>query len=185
MLRKITLLLLAVLMVSFYAFGQDEEGCSDCSSCSAGCSDSTMEIRADAEMSVKRNFFQRLLGIPATKNPVNNACWTYNDGILTIDLNKSPELKINGGAFRIDDESLPEKAIIIHGDDGKYYAFRNKCTHSGRMLDPVPGGFTVQCCSIGKSTWDYTGKLLSGSAKGDLKSYPVECKDNMLYISMK
>lgn len=54
----------------------------------------------------------------------------------------------------------------------------------GRRIDPVPGTSHLRCCSVGKATFDYDGKVISGSAKGPLLRYSVEIKENKLLISL-
>ncbi len=143
------------------------------------------EVKIMADKSVKRNFFQRLFGIPATKKPKNPDCWNYSGGKLTVILNKAPELSNKGGAIQIEGGNLTERVLIIHGDGGQFHAFHNKCGHGGRRLDPVPGGLTVQCCSVGKSTYDYNGKVLSGSSKEPIKVYPVALEEGNLIIALE
>ncbi|MBZ0264803.1 Rieske 2Fe-2S domain-containing protein [bacterium] len=129
--------------------------------------------------------FQRFAGKPATKLPKSNDCWSFKGNKLTIDLAKFPDLSIKGTALRCEGEDLTDPVLVIHGDDGKFHAFRNKCTHGERRMDPVPGGFTVQCCSVGKSTFDYDGHVLKGSADKPIIVYPVELMDdNKLIISI-
>jgi nitrite reductase/ring-hydroxylating ferredoxin subunit len=134
----------------------------------------------DATRSLKRNIFQRLLGKCVTREPIERDSWRYSDGKLEVDLSKIPELSDPGSAVRLEGDELPERLLLVHGDDGEYRLFRNRCTHGGRRLDPVPGASTVQCCSIGKSTFDYSGKLLAGSAKDDLVVYPVQIEGKKL-----
>jgi len=121
-----------------------------------------------------RNIFQRLFGLCATKLPSDPQCWTVKDGKVEIDINKAIEIKDPGTAIRLEGKLLPERLLVCHGTDDKYYAFVNKCKHMGRRLDPVPETQTVQCCSIGKSTYDYSGNAVSGPAKGTLNIFPVE-----------
>ena len=137
------------------------------------------------EKTLKRSFFQRLFGKPATQPPKDKECWTFTDGKVIVDLSRAPELSETGGAIRLEGNEIPERVLVIHGDDGNYYAFSNKCKHGGRRLDPVPCAGTVQCCSIGKSTYDYSGKVLSGSAKEDIIIYPVKFDDGKLIIEIK
>jgi len=79
--------------------------------------------------------------------------------------------------LRLEGKELTERILVVFGDDGQYYAFKNSCTHAGRRLDPIPGTNKVQCCSVGKSTFDYEGKKQSGSAEHDVHTYPVS-KEN-------
>jgi len=133
---------------------------------------------------LERNIFQRLLGICATKKPSDPQCWTVIDGKVEIDINKAIELKNPGSAIRLESKQLPARLLVCHGTDDKYYAYVNKCKHMGRRMDPVPETHTIQCCSIGKSTYDYSGKLVSGSAKGSLDTFSVEKSTDKIVIRL-
>jgi len=132
----------------------------------------------------KRGFFQRLFGKPVTQPPQDAGCWSYSNGTVVIELDKVPELAHAGGAIRLEGGNLPVKVLIIHGDDGNYHVFRNSCTHGKRCLDPVPGAGTVQCCSVGKSTFDYSGKVLRGGAKDNIVVYPVKVEEGRLRVQL-
>ncbi|THB68146.1 MAG: Rieske (2Fe-2S) protein [Desulfovibrio sp.] len=138
-----------------------------------------MEIKV-----MKRGFFNRILGRPATGLPSQPDCWTQENGTIRIDLAKAPELAEPGGALRIEDEKLDQRVLVVHGMDGSYHAFANSCTHGGRRLDPVPGTGTVQCCSVGHSTFDYQGKLLAGMAKEDITRYACSVENGMLTVDL-
>ncbi|MGB5156288.1 Rieske 2Fe-2S domain-containing protein [Desulfobacterium sp. N47] len=124
--------------------------------------------------SSKRNFFQRILGLPVTSEPKDSNCWSYSGGKLVLDLNKAPELKKPGGAIRLEGKDLPERILVFFGEDKKYHVFRNRCSHVGhRRLDPVPGTNTVQCCSVSKSTYDFSGNKIYGPAPHPVIKYDV------------
>jgi len=134
---------------------------------------------------LKRGFFQRVFGIPATPKPQAPDCWTYADGKLAIDLKKAKELKKPGGALRFEGGNLPERVLVVYGKDKKYRAYRNRCTHIGhRRLDPVPGTDTVQCCSVNKSTYDVNGNKIYGPAPKPIASYPAAAKGNRLVVTL-
>ena len=134
---------------------------------------------------LKRNFFQRLLGVPATAKPQNDSCWNYAGGKLTVELSKAPELNAPGGAARFEGSNLPARVLVVHCEDGEYRAFQNRCTHMGhRRLDPVPGTNTVQCCSVNKSTYDSEGNKIYGPAPGPVTRYPVEKDQENLIVSL-
>jgi nitrite reductase/ring-hydroxylating ferredoxin subunit len=129
--------------------------------------------------------FKRLFGICETKLPANSGCWTYADGKLEVSLDKAPELSQKGGAVRLEGPSLPKRVLVVHGQDGAFHAFPNRCTHLGhRRIDPVPEEDKIRCCSVGKSTFEYSGKLVSGSAKESLEPLAVESEGSKLIISV-
>ena len=128
---------------------------------------------------------KRLLGICATQVPANSGCWTYSDGKLEVILDKAPELSQKGGAVRLAGPSLPKRVLVVHGQDGAFHAFPNRCTHIGhRRIDPLPGEDKIRCCSVGKSTFEYSGKLISGSAKESLEPLALESDGSKLVISI-
>jgi nitrite reductase/ring-hydroxylating ferredoxin subunit len=132
---------------------------------------------------LKRNIFQRILGVPQTAKPVNPDCWYYSEGKLIIDLNRTPELKNKWGAIRIEGSDLPVRILLIAGEKGDYHAFHNRCSHFGhRRLDPVPATANVQCCSVNKSTYDLNGKKVYGPAPKPIKVFPVRHFDDKLTI---
>ncbi len=132
---------------------------------------------------MKRNIFQRIFGVSETKKPEMADCWNYEDGKLVINLNEASELRVPGGAIRLEGDNLPARVLVVCGENGEYRAYRNQCTHFGhRRLDPVPGTNTVQCCSINKSTFDSDGNQVFGPAPHSIKSYPVEKNQDKLSI---
>jgi len=134
------------------------------------------------DKSLNRNIIQRLFGMSETKEPKDKSCWSYKDGKIEIDLVKAPELTDGHCAVRFEGKGSPSRVLLIKDKDGFYYAFKNHCTHGDRRLDHVPGTETIQCCSVGKSTFDFGGLKLSGSAKADIKTYAVAKKKDKLYI---
>jgi nitrite reductase/ring-hydroxylating ferredoxin subunit len=144
----------------------------------------TQEVEIMQNTTLHRNIFQRILGICATKKPSNEGCWTFDEGKIVVDLARAPELSNINGAIRLEAKKLPERVLIIKGEDDRYYAFQNRCTHARRRLDPMPGMQQVQCCSIGKSIYDYNGKIISGLAKDDIRTYPVIVENGKLMITL-
>ena len=132
---------------------------------------------------LNRSIFQRLLGRPATSLPESNDFWSFNNGKVTVDLSQAPSLAKPGGAVRLEGD-LPKKVLVVHGEDGQYRAYENKCTHMGRCVDPVPGTETVQCCSVNAATFDLEGNKISGPAKSPLKTFPVIAEDGKLVIEI-
>ena len=134
---------------------------------------------------LQRSIFQRIFGIPATSKPQNKECWNYSNGQVTIFLDKAPELKKPGGAIRLEGRNLPKRLLVALGEDNRYYAFHNRCTHVGhRRLDYVPGAGTVQCCSVNKSTFDMTGAKVFGPAPASVTTFPVEAREGALIITL-
>jgi nitrite reductase/ring-hydroxylating ferredoxin subunit len=136
--------------------------------------------KADGELT----FMDRLKGDPLTELPQIEDAWMLEGDQLTLDLAKLPELDTLGGAVRIEGDVLANPVLVILGEDDNYYAFQNACTHAGRMIDPVAGTMTLECCSVSSSTFDYQGNVLSGPAEGALTSYALEKLGDQLIINL-
>jgi nitrite reductase/ring-hydroxylating ferredoxin subunit len=133
---------------------------------------------------LKRNIFQRIFGIPATKPASNPECWTYDKGALSVTLAKAPELERKGGALRIEGQQLPIRVLVYRDDDGKLRALDNKCGHMGRRIDPVPGEKCLQCCSVNAAAYDYDGKKLQGPGDKPMHALAVQEQDGKAIISL-
>jgi len=134
--------------------------------------------------SYKRNLIQRLFGIPFT-GLIEEPAWTYDSGVLKVALDRVPELLEQGGGIRIESDEMPVRVLIIHGDDGEYRAYENRCGHGGRRVDHVSGNSGLMCCSLGKSAWDYEGKNTGGPAETPLRAFRVENEDGVLVVILE
>ncbi len=130
------------------------------------------------------SFFSRLLGICKTNPPADASAWKMENGRLEVELAKTPELNSPGGAIRLEGQGLAKRLLLLRGEDGALHAFVNKCSHAGRRLDPLPGEARIQCCSVGKSVFDYQGRRISGSAKKDLAPLKVEEQEGRAVIEL-
>lgn len=135
-------------------------------------------------VSRKKSFWQRILGKCSTRPPVDASSWTHGDGKVIVDLARASELQNPGGAIRLEGNGFLDRVLVVHGHDGVFHAYHNDCPHGGRRIDPVGGEARLECCSVGKSTFDYNGTLLSGSAKGNLRVYPLEIVDGKLIVKV-
>ncbi|MBT4286145.1 MAG: Rieske 2Fe-2S domain-containing protein [Deltaproteobacteria bacterium] len=135
-----------------------------------------------SEKTLHRNFFQRLLGICQTKQPLDSNSWILEKSQIIIDLDKMSELSQPDSAVRLELDTFPNRILVIHTINDDFFAFRNKCTHAKRRMDHIPGTDQVQCCSIGKSTFSKSGKIVSGSAKKPIITYQIKKEENQLII---
>ena len=134
---------------------------------------------------LERSFFSRMLGIPATRLPMDPDCWSYANGVITVDLSRARELSQNGGALRVEGNGVPLRVLIVKNGKGEFLAYHNRCSHIGhRRLDPVPGTDTVQCCSVNKSTYDQAGQCIHGPARHPLRQFPVAVDGERLTVSV-
>lgn len=119
--------------------------------------------------------FQGIFRICQTKKPRDEQCWIYSAGKIVVEWARTPELQKPCGAIRLEGRRLPERVLVFYGIDGQFHALKNRCTDiMGRRIDPVVGKAALKCCCLPRSTFDYSGKPMTGPAKGSLKTYPVE-----------
>ena len=132
-------------------------------------------------------FSKQLIGICETRVLQDPESWKLSNHKIELDLNRVPELSQAGNAIRLEKDGLSVRVLVVHGVDNNFHAFKNRCTHysSGRRMDPVSGKALIRCCSIGKATFDYEGKVISGPAEKELTKYPVEIIENRLFISLQ
>jgi nitrite reductase/ring-hydroxylating ferredoxin subunit len=135
-----------------------------------------------AILGTQTDLFDRILGVSDTPLLENADAWTYEDHTLTLALDLIPELADPGTAVRLEDGSVPEPLLIVHGADSGYYAYINKCPHAKRRIDPLDG--KLECTSFSKSTFDYAGTVLSGPADSPLTTYTVARDGDQLVITL-
>jgi len=128
---------------------------------------------------------KKLLGICETSTPVNEDCWKYSNPNVEIALELAPELSEPGSAVRLEKKGLPERILLIKDHAGSFRAFKNRCTHMGRRIDPVRDSSNLKCCSLSGSLYDSEGNNLSGPAKKPLNPYSVRHEDNRLTVFLK
>jgi len=128
--------------------------------------------------------FAGLFGTSQTKKPKDLGCWEYSPGRVVIQWGRAPELHTPCGAIRLEGRGLSERMLVIYGIDGQFHAFRNKCPIWGTRLDPVPGTAAVCCNGWARSTFDYTGNIMSGPGKATLKTYKVEVNKCKVIITV-
>ena len=129
--------------------------------------------------------FKRIFGICETRPPANEGCWKHSKGEIEITLDMAPELSEPGSAVRLERRGLPDRILVIKGDDGNFRAFKNRCTHMGRRIDPVEGSSSLKCCSVSGSLYDNSGKKLLGPAKKPLTPYKVRQEENRLIVFLE
>ncbi len=130
------------------------------------------------------SILKKIFGICETSKPEDPGCWILSGGRVEIDLKRAGELSERGGAIRLEEKGLTDRILVIRGENGLFYAYKNKCTHMGRRIDPVSGSQYIKCCSVMGSRFGITGEVVSGPAKGALKVFEVKIEDNKLNIDI-
>ena len=129
-------------------------------------------------------FLKRIFGICETRLPGDPQAWSLQNGTVRIDLPRMPELAAPYSAVRLEGKGLDPRLLVFRGDDGRFRAVANRCTHMGRRIDVIAGHHTIECCSVSKSTFTYDGQPVGGAAKRPLTVYPVSQQGDTLSISL-
>jgi nitrite reductase/ring-hydroxylating ferredoxin subunit len=132
----------------------------------------------------RTNALKRLFCIAVSPPPADPGCWEFVGDTLTITLERAPELAVRGGALRLEDARLPDRVLVIRGQDGQLRAFRNRCACGGFRIDPVPDEEKIRCCTLAQSTYDYAGSPISGPAKKKLDLLPLRAEEDRLVIEL-
>lgn len=126
-------------------------------------------------------FLKALAGMCRT-DVLSPDLWEFDGDKATIVLSEVSQLKNPCGAVYLSGKGLKDPILVVHGDDGQFHCFSNRCGHMGRKLDPVPGEPILRCCSVSHSTYDYQGKVVSGPAKEVIQVYQSREHDGKLTI---
>lgn len=130
------------------------------------------------------SWWKRVLGICDTRRLQAPDSWRIEGRDLVLDLQRIAELRHPSGAVRLEGKGLAFRVLIVHGSDGRFHAFENRCTHMGRRIDPLPGANRVQCCSVSKSTFDYGGRPVSGAARNPIRVFETRQQDGLLFVHL-
>jgi hypothetical protein len=131
------------------------------------------------------NIFQRLFCVTISPLPSDTGCFAVDGDRLTILIDRAPELAPAGGALRIEDARLPDRVLVVHGEDGQLRAFRNRCACGGFRIDPVPGQQKIRCCTPMQSSYDYAGSPLSRTVNRSLDVLPSTVEGTTLTVDIR
>lgn len=103
--------------------------------------------------------------------------YSYGSSIQ-VDLNESPfDALLQEGNWVLH----PSEKVILVNYEGTLHAFSSVCTHK-KCSDAWVFGTTQATCTCHGSKFDYTGKLVQGPAKEDLKSFSISRMGNTLNL---
>ncbi|GEP98556.1 Rieske (2Fe-2S) protein [Chitinophaga cymbidii] len=107
------------------------------------------------------------------------------DGI-TIDKSAFLTGKSGSPAYRsfviVRNEALQYPICVYRFSDDRFSALWMRCTHQGAELQA--SGASLQCPAHG-SEFSNTGKVTSGPADNDLRTFPVSINNNQLFIDLR
>jgi cytochrome b6-f complex iron-sulfur subunit len=128
--------------------------------------------------------FQAILGICKTKQ-LDDELWSIKDGSLSFKLSDATDLaKEDGAVYLKKRQGMKDHVLVVHSGKDQYYAYKNRCTHFGRKIDPIPSQKKLKCCSINHSQFNMDGEVLSGPAKGNLVRYKISKDGDTVNIDL-
>ena len=132
----------------------------------------------------RTNMLKRLLCLSMSPPPADPGCFQISGKRLVVDLNRAPEIRPSGGALRIEDERLPDRVLLVHGIEGQFRAYRNRCACGGFRLDPVPREEKIRCTTPMQSAYDSAGRPLSRTVRRNLDVLPVETHEDRIEVDV-
>lgn len=133
----------------------------------------------------RTNILKRLFCLSMSPRPRDSGCHAVQGDQLMLDLSRAPELNEKGGALRLESADLPDRVLVVHGPDGGFHAYRNRCACGGFRIDPVPGEGKVRCVTPMQSTYDgAAGKPLTKMVERSVDVLPVEESGSRLVIDI-
>lgn len=103
-------------------------------------------------------------------------------GNVVLDLEKYPELALEGGAVELEVSSHHESLLIVRLSETAYAAVSPTCTHLGCTVRKEPSFFRCPCHG---STYTLEGAVVRGPAEEPLERYPVQFLNNQLTIKLQ
>ena len=129
-----------------------------------------------------------MAGLPplcCTTPEIPPASFTIQGAVLTIDLQRAPELRKSGGAVRVVDLERKVNLIVVHPARNRFAALDRSCTHGGAQVVYNGRNQTVQCTSWGHSEFALDGTVLGGSAKRPVRAYEIRRAGDRLEIVLE
>lgn len=128
----------------------------------------------------RRELMAGLGGACCTTEEAASGSFHIEGNLLTVDLRHIPP----DGAVKIIRPDIGLNLIIIRSRRGHYAALDRSCTHGGAQVTWNKRNRTVQCTSWGHSEFALDGKVLGGSARRPLRSYPVVVDRGKLVVRL-
>ncbi len=110
--------------------------------------------------------------------------YRISQGILILDLVKIPDLKLKGGAVKLELVDRDLKIIVAKTGMNKFVALRDRCSHGGRELEYFHDQSIFRCVSFGHSRFDTEGQVIKGPAKNMLLKYNISLINDELQIML-
>lgn len=129
-----------------------------------------------------------MVGLPGpccSTEPLPTTAYSFSGSTLVIDLKLVPTLARPGGAAKLVDLDRELNLIVVRSGKRRFIALDRACTHGGAPVVYNRRNDTVQCISWGHSEFSLDGKVLGGSAKKPLRSYPVRRTGDRLEIRLE
>jgi len=131
----------------------------------------------------RTNLLKRLFCLSMSPLPEDPGCWEIREDRVTVDLARAGILRTPGGALRLEGPALPDRILLVHGEDGVFRAVRNRCACGGFRVDPVPGEPKVRCVTPMQGTYDAAeGRSLSSHVQKAVDILPVTREGDRLVV---
>jgi Rieske Fe-S protein len=109
-------------------------------------------------------------------------------GLVTIDLERIPDLNRSGAFVKVVDAAHKLQIIVAHSAKNQFVALDQKCTHGGGALTYVHKYRHLYCTCWGHSKFALDGSVLrwpNQQTPRPLRAHQVERKGNLLEIHVE
>jgi nitrite reductase/ring-hydroxylating ferredoxin subunit len=120
-------------------------------------------------------------GIPAEAVEIGN-------GLVTIDLDRTPSLERVGSFRKVVDESRKLNLIIVRPEKSRYVVLDQRCTHGGGALTYVHRHQHLYCTCWGHAKFGLDGKVIRWPNQREpkpLRAYAVKREGRRLVVTVE
>ncbi len=107
---------------------------------------------------------------------------TYQNGVVSIDLNSSSPLTDVGGAALVKYNN--SHLLVDKANTNSFNALSAICTHQGCLIDSYDSKSEEFVCTCHGSKYNLSGSVVQGPAGSALKSYSTTYANNQLDIQV-
>ena len=108
----------------------------------------------------------------------------FDARVLSVDLNKTDDLRRAGSAAAVVNMDRNLDIIIIRLSRHQFAALDRSCTHNGAQCTYDQKRRTLRCTSLNHAEYDLKGTLLHGRTHGNLRAYEARLAGSILEVRL-
>jgi nitrite reductase/ring-hydroxylating ferredoxin subunit len=111
-----------------------------------------------------------------------------DSGLVTIDLDRTPELARAGGAIKVVDRARKLQILVARSGKNEFVALDQKCTHGGGALTYVHRHKHLYCTCWGHAIFALDGSVIrwpNTQKPRPLRAHGVQLQGNLLAVRVE